>query len=243
MRDPSICAGPDGTFHMVWTTGWGDKGIGIAHSKDLIDWSEQTFLEVMKHEPDAMNCWAPEIYYDDATQQYMIFWSTTIPGRFPKTDAQSGGKIRNHRIYAITTTDFETYTKPRLFYDGGFNVIDGAIVKDNNTYVMFVKDETFEPEPKKNIRMATAKKAEGPYSPASAPFSPDWVEGPTAIKIGDYWYVYYDAYRRNRYEGARSTDFQSWEPITDMLQFPCRIRHGSIFAVPPKILTALLDVK
>lgn len=22
MRDPSIARGPDGTFHMVWTTGW-----------------------------------------------------------------------------------------------------------------------------------------------------------------------------------------------------------------------------
>ena len=39
MRDPSIAQGPDGTFHMVWTTGWWDKGIGIAHSKDLILWS------------------------------------------------------------------------------------------------------------------------------------------------------------------------------------------------------------
>ena len=187
MRDPSICTGPDGTFHLVWSSGWWDKGFGIAHSKDLIHWSEQTWLEVMKHEPDAMNCWAPEIYYDDATREYLIFWSTTIPGRFPETDTQTDdGRTRNHRIYCVTTSDFETYTEPRLFYDGGFNAIDAMIVKDSNTYVMFVKDETFEPVNKKNIRIAIADKAEGPYSPASKPFSPDWVEGPTAIKIGDY---------------------------------------------------------
>ena len=31
MRDPSIVQGPDGTFHMVWTTGWkDDKGFGYA---------------------------------------------------------------------------------------------------------------------------------------------------------------------------------------------------------------------
>src|SRR5436190_23111659 len=47
MRDPSITRGGDGVFHLVWTTGWWDKGIGIAHSKNLVDWSEQTFLPVM----------------------------------------------------------------------------------------------------------------------------------------------------------------------------------------------------
>ena len=56
MRDPCICQGPDGTFHMVWTSGWWDKGIGIAHSKDLIDWSDQKWLGVMEHEPTAVNC-------------------------------------------------------------------------------------------------------------------------------------------------------------------------------------------
>ena len=33
MRDPCLVAGPDGQFHLVWTTGWWDKGIGIAHCR------------------------------------------------------------------------------------------------------------------------------------------------------------------------------------------------------------------
>ena len=37
------------------------------------------------HEPEAQNCWAPEIVWDDAKQHYLIFWSTTILGRFPGT--------------------------------------------------------------------------------------------------------------------------------------------------------------
>src|SRR6187549_1484316 len=28
MRDPSVVRGPDGQFHMVWTTGWWDQGFG-----------------------------------------------------------------------------------------------------------------------------------------------------------------------------------------------------------------------
>ena len=38
MRDPCIIRGPDGLFHMVWTVSWKERGIGYAHSKDLIRW-------------------------------------------------------------------------------------------------------------------------------------------------------------------------------------------------------------
>src|SRR4051812_30452143 len=42
MRDPSMIQGPDGTFHLVWTSGWkGDIGFGYANSKDLIHWSAE----------------------------------------------------------------------------------------------------------------------------------------------------------------------------------------------------------
>ncbi len=59
MRDPSILRGPDGMFHLVWTVAWTDHAIGVAHSRDLIHWSEQTRVPVMEHEPDALNTWAP----------------------------------------------------------------------------------------------------------------------------------------------------------------------------------------
>ena len=36
MRDPCIIQSPDGTFQMVWTSGWHDQIIGHASSKDLI---------------------------------------------------------------------------------------------------------------------------------------------------------------------------------------------------------------
>src|SRR5215207_9136494 len=60
-RDPSIVRGPDGTYHMVWTAGWNEHGFGYARSKDLINWTDETFVPVMAHEPTAMNTWAPEI--------------------------------------------------------------------------------------------------------------------------------------------------------------------------------------
>src|SRR5438067_313129 len=66
MRDPSLARGPDGTFHLVWTTGWhGDQGFGHASSKDLVHWSEQQFIPVMTNEPSTVNVWAPELFYDE----------------------------------------------------------------------------------------------------------------------------------------------------------------------------------
>jgi hypothetical protein len=239
MRDPCVVAGPDGRFHMVWTTGWWDKGFGIAHSDDLVTWSEQTFVPVMAHEPSAMNVWAPEIFYDAAAKHYLIVWSTTIPGRFAATDdtgneGKEGGRL-NHRIYATTTSDFRSYAPARLFYDDGFNVIDATIVQDGSRFVMIVKDETQRPVAKKNLRVATAGRLEGPYGQASAPFTPDWVEGPSLLWVGDEWLLYYDEYTRHRYGVLRSRDLKTWQPVAGGVRFPEGVRHGTAFSVPADV--------
>lgn len=248
MRDPCVIQGPDGVFHMVWTTGWRGREIGVAHSKDLIRWSEQNAVPVMGDEPAAMNCWAPEIFYDDRQKQYLIFWATTIPGRFPATES-AGDTGLNHRIYFVTTKDFTSYSKAALLYDGGFNVIDATIVKSEagdlqtsdpqSRYVMILKDETRNPV-KKNLRIAVSANATGPYGAASPPFTPDWVEGPTVARINNEWIVYFDMYRDKRYGAVKSADLRKWETITDKLSMPAGARHGTVFAVSDDVLARLL---
>ncbi len=243
MRDPSIARGPDGTFHLVWTTGWWDRGIGLAHSANLVDWSEQQFVPVMEHEPDAQNCWAPEIFFDDEEGRYLIVWSTTIPGRFPETDPKEEGLSRgdraNHRIYYVETRDFRTFSRAALLYDGGFNVIDAFIVKAaRNKYVMIVKDETLRPTPKKHLRVTEATSPDGPYGPASAPVSIDWVEGPSALQVGTDWLLYYDEYTRKRYGAMRSRDLTRWEVVPEV-SFPVGTRHGTALIVSPEIAARL----
>lgn len=244
MRDPCVIQGPGGTFHMVWTSGWWDQGVGIAHSKDLQTWSKQEWLPVMKHEPGARNCWAPEILYDPATGEYLIYWSTTIPGRFPETEVAKGDKapeggVLNHRIYFTSTRDFKTYTKAALLYDPGFNCIDATIVPAEGRWLMFLKDETRAPVAKKNIRMAWADRPTGPWGPAGPPISPDWVEGPTALHTPDGWRLYYDAYRRGHFEGVQSKDLESWDSINSGISFPRGARHGTALSVPPRVLESL----
>ena len=137
MRDPCIIRGADNLFHMVWTVSWNERGIGYANSKDLIHWSEQHFIPVMMHEDSARNCWAPEITYDKKKKRYMVYWATTIAGKYPADRSVESGY--NHRMYYVTTKDFKQFSKTGLLYDKGFNVIDATIIPEEKNFVMFLK--------------------------------------------------------------------------------------------------------
>lgn len=241
MRDPCIIRTKDGTFHMVWTSGWTERGIGYASSKDLINWSEQKYIEVMAKEPAARNCWAPEIIYDNKEKQFLIFWSTTIPGRFSETEAQGESKY-NHRIYCTITKDFKEFTETKLFYEPGFNVIDATIAMEGKEFIMFLKDETVSP-PRKNIKVSRSPVLNGPYSKASEPITGKyWAEGPTAVKTGSGWIVYFDKYRERKYGAVLSADLKSWEDISDRVVFPEGARHGTVLETDENILKSLLSV-
>ena len=241
MRDPCLLQGPEGRFHLVWTTSWNGRTIGYAHSTNLTDWSEQKAIPVMHHEPAALNCWAPEIAWDESNQQYLIFWATTITNRFLETAGRSEGKY-NHRVYATTTTDFEAFTPTRLFFDPGFNVIDATLLPAKGQYHLVFKDETVNP-PKKHLRLASGSRAEGPFGPLSPPFTRDWVEGPTWLKLEDGYVVYFDCYRDHKYGAVRSKDLERWEDVSDRLVMPAGLRHGTALEVDPLLVQRLLDGK
>lgn len=244
MRDPSICQAPDGTFHMVWTSSWTDRIIGYASSRDLIHWSEQRAIPVMMHEPTAHNCWAPELFYDEPSQTYYIFWATTIPGRHKEVATSESEKGLNHRMYYVTTKDFQTFSKTKMFFNPDFSVIDAAIVKDpkNEELIMVVKNENSNP-PEKNLRITrTRNLAKGFPTKVSPSITGNyWAEGPAPLFVGDTLYVYFDKYRDHRYGAVRSLDHgETWEDVSDLVSFPRGIRHGTAFAVDTSVVEALI---
>jgi len=93
-----------------------------------------------------------------------------------------------------------------------------------------------------NPSLATSDKATGPWSKASEPFTPKglWVEGPTATKIAAFWFVYFDCYTRHRYGAIRTEDFETWEDVSDRLEVPKGMRHGTVLAVSREFLAPLL---
>lgn len=237
MRDPCIIKGGDGLFHMVWTVSWTDKGIGYASSKDLIHWSKQEFIPVMAPEKNTRNTWAPEITFDENSKTYMIYWASTVDGKFLETKSEDE-KGYNHRIYYTTTKNFKKFSKTKLLYEPGFNIIDASIVKQGDEFVMFLKDETKVPV-QKNIKIASSKKLTGPYNKASEPITGNyWAEGPTALQINGKWIVYFDKYRDHKYGAVKQTQ-NGWEDISDKISFPEGARHGTVLKVNQEIITNL----
>lgn len=236
MRDPSIVQGRDGTFHLVWTSSWqGDKGFGYSSSKDLVHWTPQQFIPVMEKEPTTVNVWAPELFYDDETRQFLIIWASCIPGRFERgIEADSN----NHRMYITTTSDFKTFTPARLFFDPGFSVIDAVIVKRaQKDYVLVLKDNT---RPNRNLKVAFAESATGPYKNVSAPFTSSLTEGPSVLRLKDEWLIYYDAYKKMTYDVMLTKDFITFKDISQEVKIPPGHKHGTIFTVNKRVLKQLL---
>lgn len=245
MRDPSICQGPDGTYHMVWTSGWWDKIIGYASSKDLVNWSEQKAIPVMEHEAEAKNSWAPELFYDDASDTFYILWATTIPGRHSESPTSVAEDGLNHRIYYVTTKDFSTFSETKMFFNPDFCAIDAAIMKQpDGQYMMAVKNENVAPA-EKNIRLTrTDNLSKGFPTEVSAPITGDyWAEGPAPLQVGDYTYIYFDKYILHKYGAVRSRDGKTWEDVSDMVEFPKGTRHGTAFKVPVTMLQELLKLE
>ena len=116
MRDVFITRGPDQKFHMVWTWGWHGDSLGYAESPDLIHWSPQKQIPIMRDYPDTRNVWAPEIYWDSQRHKWLVIWSSSMNG----SDA-------GNRIYSSMTADFQQFSKPSVFFDPGYVVIDATM--------------------------------------------------------------------------------------------------------------------
>jgi hypothetical protein len=235
MRDPSVAQGPDGTFHLVWTSSWkGDLGYGYASTKDFIHWSKERFIPVMAYDTSTVNVWAPELFYDDENKDFIIVWASTIPFKFEKGQEE---ERNNHRLYYTTTRDFLTFSETRLFFDPGFSVIDAVIVKrGKKDYVLVYKDNT---RPVRKIKVAFGVSPIGPWKNISEPFTAYRTEGPTVARVGKNYLIYYDSYGDAKYGAAKTSDFINFEDVSTLISLPKGHKHGTVFVVDKKIVKAL----
>jgi len=253
MRDPFISRGPDGRFHMVWTTGWGRRDIGYASTRDLLHFSRQRLVPVMAGKDKAKNCWAPKIFYDQAAKHWQIIWSTWLDdGSFPPPETPHTSK--QHRIWYATTKDFSKVTEPQLLFDPGYSCIDAYLLKGPSGWLLFFKDErynaseVFTPQ-HQNIRMAAGRSRYGPFTDISEPITGAgpgaWHnEGPCALKVGRWYYVFYDHHSGDEYFGAvRSDDLKHWQDVSEQMHFPKGFKHGHIIRVPRHIVANLVHAK
>jgi beta-xylosidase len=228
MRDPHIVRGPDGLFHLVWTSGWSDPGIGYASSPDLMNWSEQRFLPLMENTPGTKTCWAPEIYYETSLGQYLIVWSSNV-----ETPGVSPPKGGFHRAYYVLTRDFQTFTAPKMLFDPGFNNIDTTMLKVNGSYHIVFKETDDQPAGIWGvIHGATADHPLGPYTLLPEPIIKyERVEGPALVHLSGMTLLYVDYYVNHRYGARETSDWKSWTDVTRVTAVVPGQRHGSLLNI------------
>jgi len=231
-RDPSLTYGPDGLFHMVWTSGIDTRTIGHATSPDLVTWSAPQRIQVWDDALQVGHTWAPEIYYDDGAKTYHVFWASNVSSR-------------THRQFSFTTADFATFSpvlpsqRRAPFFDPEYDVIDAMIAYDEvgREYVMAFKDER---RSGKNIKLTRRASLEsGAWGPPSEPIvgpgsgvrPHEQAEGPSLLKIGDTWHLYYDSYGARHMSLATSPDLVKWADRTGDAKLPSG-HHGTVIAAP-----------
>lgn len=231
LRDPDILRGPDGLWHMVWTSGWHDTGIGYANSKDLVEWSGQKYVPLMANVPGTETCWAPELFYDDESLSYIIMWSSNVP-----VDGEA-----KHRAYYTLTKDFEAFTEPKILFDPGFNNIDTTMLRVGDKYaIVFKETDDQEKGIWGSIYAAIADSPLGSYELLpDLPVEKQRAEGPALVTVDGMTLLYVDFYAEHRYGVFETSDWKTWQDITMTTSVIPGQRHGSIFAIPPSLLADL----
>ncbi|MGI9823017.1 immunoglobulin-like domain-containing protein [Agromyces sp. Marseille-Q5079] len=142
VRDPFVVRSPEGDrFYLIATDlsiyhrgGWGSsqatetgsKNLVVWESTDLVNWTEPRLTDVASGIPNAGMAWAPEAIWDDATQQYFVYWATRADGNTELGDSVD--------VYLSTTRDFRTFSTPVKWIDRQGSIIDTTVIKVGDWY-------------------------------------------------------------------------------------------------------------
>lgn len=229
--DLSIAYRMDENYQVNWkeVNSTGSKCLCMWKTDDMINFSEQKRIYFGRDDFGCM--WAPEVFYDEINDEYMIHWGSTV-----KED-----NYTHMSIFCSKTKDFESFTYPELFFTKDNEILDTHIVKVDDVYHMFYKDCL---EPSKNLH-ATSKNLHGPYEndEAFADFmmtldKPWAYEAPTTLTLPDgRWCLMIDFFGCAK-EEMGYVPFISSKPgdsnfalATESFSFPYGFKHGGIVEI------------
>jgi hypothetical protein len=132
LRDPFVLRRQDGTFTVLATdlkgTDWAYQSQNL-HVWDSADLRTFTGYRLLTVHSLATHAWAPEAVWDPARGQYAIVYSAV----------NSSG----HNVLMVShTTDFRTATSGVVFFDPGYDAIDGNFVTVGGVNYMYYKNNT-----------------------------------------------------------------------------------------------------
>ncbi|MFC4322385.1 immunoglobulin-like domain-containing protein [Litchfieldia salsa] len=256
LRDPFIIRSPEGDkFYMIATDlkingswNWdraqrsGSRSIMVWESNDLVNWSEQRMAEVAP--PEAGNTWAPEIFYDDTTGEYIVFWASKLYDNEEHT-----GSTYNKMMYS-KTRDFYTFTEPKVYIDAGYSVIDTTMIQNDGKVYRLSKDERNNTTSSPNGKFIFQEVGDSVLDPnfqlikeGIGKGSISAGEGPTIFKSNteEKWYMFIDEFGGRGYVPFETTDLDSGEWVmSENYDLPAHPRHGTVIPVTKSEHEALL---
>ncbi|MEU5095375.1 glycoside hydrolase family 43 protein [Streptomyces sp. NPDC020996] len=222
LRDPFVLRKQDGTFVVLATdlkgTDWSyvSQYVHVWNSTDL-----RTFTGYHRLKLHDMNthCWAPEAFWDAGRGQYALIYSAV----------NSSG----HNVIMVNhTTDFVTASAPQVFFDPGYDVIDGdmAVGVNGVNYLYFKKNQTL-------VGARSTSLDPGSFTEFSTPAAHGGTEAPTLVKslTSNTWYLWGDTYTPNGvFYAWQSTDLASgtWTALDQRTYTqPVNSKHCGITAI------------
>ncbi len=239
LRDPYIFRSAEGDkFYLIatdlsialdgnWTTAQqkGSQAIMVWESEDLVNWTDQRMVTV-SDKIQAGCTWAPEVFYDEKTGEYLVFWASKVA-----TD-----NYAKQRLYYSKTRDFHSFTEPKVWIDESHSAIDSTVVRDDDgTYYRFTKNEseTFIYMEKSdsllgnNWTKVNEKIASGVEGPCSFKFNEDDIES-----AGAKWCLLLDAFGAGGYYPMITDSLASGQfTKIENANLPKRPRHGTVMNI------------
>lgn len=267
LRDPFLIRSPEGDqFYLIATDlsigrngDWdrsqrtGSRYLEVWESTDLKNWSAQRHVLVSPE--TAGNTWAPEAYWDEDLQQFVVFWASKL---YAEDDPGHTGSTYNRMLYA-TTRDFVTFSEAKIWQDRGESRIDSTVIKDDGHYYRFTKDEGGGGTGCSDIIQETADE----LTAVDLPGNPAWtmqdscigknagtsaVEGPSIFRAnpgdttGSNYYLFVDEYGGRGYIplGTDDLDQPDWK-VPAVYDLPASPRHGTVIPVTQAELDSLRE--
>ncbi|WP_329273134.1 glycoside hydrolase family 43 protein [Streptomyces sp. NBC_01451] len=184
LRDPFLMRKQDGTFVVIATdlkgTDWSYNSQYI-HVWDSADLRTFTGYRRLKLHDMTTHSWAPEAFWDAGRGQYAVIYSSV----------NSSG----HNVIMVNyTSDFITASAPQVFFDPGYDVIDGdmAVGVNGYNYLFFKKNQTL-------VSARSTSLDPGSFTEYSAGVAHGGTEAPTVFKSlsSNTWYLWGDTYTPN----------------------------------------------
>lgn len=229
--DLSIAYRMDENYQVNWkeVNSTGSKCLCMWKSDDLITFSEQKRIYFGR---DDFGClWAPEVFYDEIKDEYVIHWGSTV----------AEDNYTHMSIYCCTTKDFESFSEPKLFFTKDNEILDTHLVKIDGTYHLFYKNAECPPM---NMH-ATSDNLYGPYEHDKA-FEdymatlsrPGSYEAPTTLVLPDgRWCLMLDFFGCEK-EKMGYVPFVSSKPgdsnfkrADENFSFPYGFKHGGVIEI------------